>query len=125
MLQACLVFKHWSSLLVTVFVKEHTLRLCGLYNIWYDCQIKKENPRELNPYLRSNGTGYPEMADGTKVVGNHLLSSSVVGDGGASWRLKALKCAQEQATREGRDLEEVIYLVPFSVQVGISLTLVN
>jgi hypothetical protein len=31
----------------------------------------------------------------------------VVGDGGASWRMKALKRAQEQAAREGRKLDEV------------------
>lgn len=36
-----------------------------------------------------------------------LLSTAVVGDGGASWRLKALKRAQEQAAREGRKLQEV------------------
>lgn len=36
-----------------------------------------------------------------------LLSTTVVGDGGASWRLKALKRAEEQATREGRNLQDV------------------
>ncbi|KAB1207024.1 CWF19-like protein 2 [Morella rubra] len=40
--------------------------------------------------------------------GKKLLSSSVVGDGGASWRLKALKRAREQAAREGRRLEDVV-----------------
>ncbi|XVF28673.1 hypothetical protein REPUB_Repub15cG0050500 [Reevesia pubescens] len=35
--------------------------------------------------------------------------SSVVGDGGASWRLKALKHADEQAAR-GQRLEEVVQL---------------
>ncbi|CAL5392560.1 unnamed protein product [Camellia sinensis] len=68
----------------------------------------KENPRELNPYFKNNGTGYPEEADGTKAGQNQLLSSAVVGDGGASWRLKALKRAQEQAAREGMALEEVV-----------------
>ncbi|CAL5395319.1 unnamed protein product [Camellia sinensis] len=68
----------------------------------------KENPRELNPYFKNNGTGYPEEADGTKAGRNQLLSSVVVGDGGASWRLKALKRAQEQAAREGMALEEVV-----------------
>ncbi|KAI8009305.1 CWF19-like protein 2 [Camellia lanceoleosa] len=68
----------------------------------------KENPRELNPYFKNNGTGYPEEADGTKAGRNQLLSSAVVGDGGASWRLKALKRAQEQAAREGMALEEVV-----------------
>ncbi|XP_057472439.1 uncharacterized protein LOC130761015 [Actinidia eriantha] len=72
-------------------------------------EMKKENPpRELNPYLKNNGTGYPEPADGTKAGRNQLLSSAVVGDGGASWRLKALKRSQEQAARDGRAVEEVV-----------------
>ncbi|KAF7112969.1 hypothetical protein RHSIM_RhsimUnG0174100 [Rhododendron simsii] len=36
------------------------------------------------------------------------MSSSVVGDGGVSWRLKALKHSQEQAAREGRNFKEVV-----------------
>ncbi|KMT18469.1 hypothetical protein BVRB_2g026120 isoform A [Beta vulgaris subsp. vulgaris] len=71
-------------------------------------ETEKVNPRELNPYLRDNGTGYPEDEDHTKVSRDQLLSSSVVGDGGASWRLKALKRAQEQAAREGRNVKEVV-----------------
>lgn len=42
-----------------------------------------------------------------KARDKRLLSKAVVGDGGASWRLKALKRAQEQAAREGRQLQEV------------------
>ncbi|OMO54764.1 hypothetical protein CCACVL1_27586 [Corchorus capsularis] len=68
----------------------------------------KVNPRELNPYLKDNGTGYPEEADEKRAGADRLFSSSVVGDGGASWRLKALKRAEEQAAREGRALEEVV-----------------
>ncbi|XAR57363.1 hypothetical protein NMG60_11025483 [Bertholletia excelsa] len=72
-------------------------------------EIKQENPRELNPYLKNNGTGYPETAeDGKMARGNQILSSAVVGDGGASWRLKAMKRAKEQAAREGRSFEEVV-----------------
>ncbi|CBI26380.3 uncharacterized protein LOC100264750 [Vitis vinifera] len=71
-------------------------------------ETMKVNPRELNPYLKDDGNGYPEEMDGTKVGGNRLLSSSVVGDGGASWRMKALKRAQEQAAREGRKFDEVV-----------------
>ncbi|CAN6297839.1 unnamed protein product [Urochloa humidicola] len=70
-------------------------------------EIARPNPKELNPYLKDNGTGYPEEST-PKNTGNQLLASSVVGDGGASWRLKALKRAKEQAAREGRKLEEVV-----------------
>ena len=71
----------------------------------------KVNPRELNPYLKDYGNGYPEETDGTNIGGSQLLSSSVVGDGGASWRMKALKRAQEQAAREGRKFDEVCTVV--------------
>ncbi|KAI3469702.1 hypothetical protein Pfo_026365 [Paulownia fortunei] len=71
-------------------------------------EIKKDNPREINPYLKNNGSGYPEESDGMKAGDKRLLSNAVVGDGGASWRLKALKRAQEQAAREGRKLQEVV-----------------
>ncbi|CAK7338332.1 unnamed protein product [Dovyalis caffra] len=71
-------------------------------------EITRVNPRELNPYLKDNGSGYPDDGVEKKVGGDQLPSSSVVGDGGASWRLKALKRAQEQAAREGRKLEEVV-----------------
>lgn len=68
--------------------------------------MKKANPKELNPYLRDNGSGYPDESSPSN-AGNQLLASSVVGDGGASWRLKALKRAKEQAAREGKQLDEV------------------
>ncbi|XP_038703649.1 CWF19-like protein 2 isoform X2 [Tripterygium wilfordii] len=71
-------------------------------------EIKRVNPKELNPYLKDDGSGYPEDADDRKAGGDKLLTSSVVGDGGASWRLKALKRAQEQAAREGRNLSDVV-----------------
>ncbi|KAL4590336.1 hypothetical protein LXL04_003265 [Taraxacum kok-saghyz] len=73
-------------------------------------EIKKANPRELNPYFKNDGSGYPEEeeAEGAKSGESNLLSTSVVGDGGASWRLKALKRAQEQAAREGKKLDEVV-----------------
>lgn len=68
--------------------------------------MRKANPRELNPYLKDGGSGYPDDSEGTKTGGSQLLSTAV-GDGGASWRLKALRRAQEQAEREGRKLDEV------------------
>ncbi|OAY80891.1 CWF19-like protein 2 [Ananas comosus] len=70
-------------------------------------EIKQTNPKELNPYLKDNGSGYPDEK-ALSEAGDQLLSSSVVGDGGASWRLKALKRAKEQAAREGRKLDDVV-----------------
>ncbi|VFR00221.1 unnamed protein product [Cuscuta campestris] len=71
-------------------------------------ETRTVNPRELNPYLKNNGSGYPEDSEGNKAGVEQFLSSAVVGDGGASWRLKSLKRAQEQAAREGRKLDEVV-----------------
>lgn len=69
---------------------------------------KKVNPKELNPYLQVDGSGYPNDALNSAAGSSQLLSSSLVGDGGASWRLKALKRAKEQAAREGLTLQEVV-----------------
>ncbi|KAJ9145805.1 hypothetical protein P3X46_028140 [Hevea brasiliensis] len=71
-------------------------------------EMNRVNPRELNPYLKDNGSGYPDDAEEKRAGGHRLPSSSLVGDGGASWRLKALKRAKEQAAREGRKLDEVV-----------------
>ncbi|XP_073038005.1 uncharacterized protein [Primulina eburnea] len=71
-------------------------------------KVIKDNPMELNPYLKDNESGYPEETERIKTKGKQILSSSIVGDGGASWRLKALKRAQEQAAREGKKLQEVV-----------------
>lgn len=62
----------------------------------------------MNPYLKDNGSGFPEEAPDAARNSSKLFASSVVGDGGASWRLKALKRAQEQAARDGRKLDEVL-----------------
>ncbi|PKU65430.1 CWF19-like protein 2 [Dendrobium catenatum] len=69
---------------------------------------KRVNPKELNPYLQDDGSGYPNDALNSAGGSSQLLSSSLVGDGGASWRLKALKRAKEQAAREGLTLQEVV-----------------
>lgn len=71
-------------------------------------EVNRANPKELNPYLRNNGSGYPEDSAALESGAGQLLPSSVVGDGGASWRLKALKRAKEQAAREGQNFSEVV-----------------
>ncbi|KAJ3673337.1 hypothetical protein LUZ60_006711 [Juncus effusus] len=72
-------------------------------------EVKRSNPKELNPYFKDDGTGYPDEEKINKGENNLLnISKSVVGDGGASWRLKALRRAKEQAAREGRKLDEVV-----------------
>lgn len=70
----------------------------------------KINPKELNPFFNGGGSGYPEEDEDVpqKAGAGKLPPPPAVGDGGASWRLKALKRAQEQAAREGRKLDEVV-----------------
>jgi hypothetical protein len=55
--------------------------------------------RELNPEMRGDA-GVSTSAP--------AAPPSVVGDGGASWRLKALRRAQERAAAEGRNVNDVV-----------------
>jgi hypothetical protein len=70
-------------------------------------QSKKEEEKtstvkELNPYLDDNGnqkeTAVPDAA----------TALPTVGDGGASWKARALRHAKEQAETEGRQLDAVV-----------------
>lgn len=65
--------------------------------------------------MKDNGSGYPEEEKSSR-EGDTFVAPLAVGDGGASWRLKALKRAKEQAAREGRKLEEV-YIMSFTCLV--------
>ncbi|CAA7041969.1 unnamed protein product [Microthlaspi erraticum] len=70
--------------------------------------VAKVNPKELNPHFKGNGTGFPEEEPEKRHGRDQLLPTSVVGDGGASWRMKLLKRAKEHAARNGQSLEEVV-----------------
>lgn len=63
--------------------------------------------KELNPYWKAGGEGLPPEAEPQRGGVRQKLRSGI-GDGGASWRLKALKRAQEAAAREGKNLNEVV-----------------
>ncbi|KAI8545760.1 hypothetical protein RHMOL_Rhmol07G0063200 [Rhododendron molle] len=45
---------------------KHTLILCDLRKFCLLEQIMREHPRELNPYLENNGSGYPKVKDRKK-----------------------------------------------------------
>ena len=62
-----------------------------------------QSDRELNPYWKDGGTGLPEE----KQSKGPILLQNAVGDYGVDWLRRALKRAKEQASSEGRSLEEV------------------
>ena len=64
--------------------------------------------RELNKAWQDGGDGIPkDKADAKPGSSWTKAPTAGVGDGGASWRMKALKRARETAQREGRSLNEV------------------
>jgi hypothetical protein len=67
----------------------------------------------LNPYLKDDGTGYLEESDEVKVGASQLLSSSVVGDRGASWSFKA--CTRASSSR--RTNFKRFYFYSFAFQI--------
>ncbi|MCO5611201.1 hypothetical protein L7F22_065451 [Adiantum nelumboides] len=72
-----------------------------------DCAVEESlqvNPKELNPFLK-DGDGYPSESS---VLESKRLGAPIIGDGGLSWRLKALRRAKEQAEREGKKLDMVV-----------------
>lgn len=64
--------------------------------------------RELNPHFANGGDGVPPPGSAAKMA----TRPAGVGDGGTSWRLKALRRAQAAAAEEGKDVREVGRYVP-------------
>lgn len=99
------------------FIRKHSRSVEVLQFLHVDhaeidlCLQKPVNKvKELNPYWKNDGVGLPTGKEkvGMQPTGSGRLPPPPgVGDGGASWRMKALKRAQEQAAREGRKLDEV------------------
>lgn len=61
--------------------------------------------RELNPYWKDGGTGLPREKD--ERCKEATLTQSNVGDGGSRWLRQAYRRIQEQASEEGRSVEEI------------------
>ena len=66
--------------------------------------------RELNPYLKDGGSGVPPAEAAAAKAAEAAAKQRrppAVGDGGSSWRLKALQRAQASAAEQGLDVSEV------------------
>jgi hypothetical protein len=64
--------------------------------------------RELNPHFANGGDGVPPpKPTGSTAAAAAAPRPAGVGDGGTSWRLKALRRAQATAAEEGKDVREV------------------
>jgi len=70
-----------------------------------DPDAPKVSARELNPDLRK---GVVDGSGGTTAPAGGLAPQPGIGDGGASWRMKALRRAQSQAGEDGKGLSDVV-----------------
>lgn len=78
----------------------------GLTSTRYVRDVVRPQARELNKFWQDGGKGLPpEQAARSNLA---RKPAAGVGDGGASWRLKALKRARETAQREGKQLSDVV-----------------